>query len=271
MSFPPPPHNAQPSPEQGGGFGPPPQGFGPPPPPGDGFGPPPSDNGYGYPPQGGAFPGGAFPPPQPPRNNTKRNVWIAVGSVAAVGAIVAATALSGDDDKSSAKDAPKVPPLTALPTVPTIPMPSFTLPTDFPSLDLPTDLPSISSEPEPSSPDTQQMPYVVVDPGKCFNVPTMTHTITTIQTVPCSSAHDAQAISDKTLPDALTTEDEIEKKAFSLCEADATEHAPADGDYYSYVLFPELDTYKIQGRRTATCSLTKNDGTNGKKLLSKLS
>jgi hypothetical protein len=299
MGFPPPPHNGpQPPPEQGGGFGPP-QGFGPPPPPGDGFGPPPPPaDGYGYPQQGGygasgpqgppvppgggygypggGYPGGGypggFPPPQPPPNHTKRNVWIAVGAVAVVGAIVGAIAASsgGGSDKPSAKDTPK-PSISSVPAMPTVPTPTFTLPTDFPSLDLPTDFPSSSDEPEPSATDGEEMPYVVVDPGKCFNAPSMTPGIDTVQTVSCTSAHDAQAIANKTLTGTFTTEDQIEKKAFSLCEADANRHAPAGGDYYSYVLFPQLITYQLQGRNTVTCSLTLNDGSNDKKLHSKLS
>ncbi|SHL82704.1 hypothetical protein [Actinacidiphila paucisporea] len=292
MGFPPPPHNGPPPPpEQGGGFGPPPQGFGPPPP-ADGYGPPPAD-GYGYPPQGGGYgppgppgppvppagygyPGGGYPggypPPQPPRKHTKRNVWIAVGAVAVVGAVVGGIAASGGgSDKPSAKDTPKASTLTTLPTIPTVPMPTFTLPSDFPSLDLPTDFPSSSDEPRPSATSGEEMPYVVVDPGKCFDAPSMTPGISTVRTVSCSSAHDAQAIANKTLSGTFATEDAIEKKAFALCEADATKHAPAGGDYYSYVLFPQLITYQLQGRNTVTCSLTLNDGTNGKKLHSKLS
>lgn len=290
MGFPPPPHNGPPPPEQGGGFGPP-QGFGPPPAPNDGFGPPPPPaDGYGYPQQGGygpsgppgppvppggyGYPGGypgGFPPPPPPPNHTKRNVWIAVGAVAVVGAIVGAIAASsgGDSDTPSAKGTPRTT-LTAPPTMPTIPTPSFTLPTDFPSLDLPTDFPSSSDEPEPSATGGEEMPYVVVEPGKCFDAPSMTHTITTVQTVSCTSAHDAQSIANKTLSGTFTTEDQIEKKAFSLCETDANKHAPAGGDYYSYVLFPQLITYQLQGRNTVTCALTLNDGTNGKKLHGKL-
>ncbi|UWE08963.1 hypothetical protein [Actinacidiphila bryophytorum] len=229
----------------------------------------PPGGGYGYP--GGGYPGG-FPPPPPPPNHTKRNVWIAVGAVAVVGAVVAviAASSSGGSDKPSAKDTPGST-VSAPPTMPTLPTPTFTLPTDFPSLDLPTDFPSSSDEPEPSASDSEEMPYVVVEPGKCFNAPSMTHTITTVQTVSCTSAHDAQSIANKTLSGTFTTEDQIEKKAFSLCEADANKHAPAGGDYYSYVLFPQLITYQLQGRNTVTCALTLNDGTNDKKLHSKLS
>jgi hypothetical protein len=285
MGFPPPPHNGPPPPpEQGGGFGPP-QGFGPPPPPADGYGPPPPADGYGYPQQGGytypqqgggyGYPGGGhpggFPPPQPPKNHTTRNVWIAVGAVAVVGAIVAAVAVSsGGDGEPSAKNTSKAPSLTAIPTVPKIPMPTFTLPTDFPSLDLPTGFPSSSDEPEPSATGGQEMPYVVIEPGKCFDTPSMTHGITTVQTVSCTSAHDAQSIANKTLTGTFATKDAIEKKAFSLCEADANRRAPSGGDYYSYVLFPQLITYQLQGRNTVTCALTLNDGANGKKLHSKL-
>ncbi|WP_031521166.1 hypothetical protein [Streptomyces sp. NRRL F-5123] len=284
---PPPPNDGYGYPQQGGGFGPPGP-PGPPAPPGGGYGYP-GDGGYGGPPQGGGYGGppqgggfgqggygpGGFPPPPPP-NNTKRNVWIAVGAVVVVGAIIgiAVAAGGGDGDKKpSAKDTTSIsmPTATHLPT--DIPSPTFSLPTDFPSLDLPTDLPSddSSDEPDPSASDSQDIAYIVVDPGKCFNAPSMTHTIDEVQVVSCTTPHDAQSVATKTLSGTFASEQDIQDKAFDLCKADAKAHAPADGkEYYEYVLYPQLVTYEIQGRKTVTCALSINDGTNGKKLTKKL-
>jgi hypothetical protein len=151
-------------------------------------------------------------------------------------------------------------------------MPTFSLPTDFPSLDLPTDLPTDPDESEPSSSptDSKEVPYVVVDPGKCFNAPSMTRTIDEVTVVACTSPHDAQSVATKTLSGTFTDDQEIEDKAFDLCKADAEKHATSN-DYYEYVLYPQLITYEVQGRKTVTCALTLNDGKNGKKLSHKLS
>lgn len=240
-------------PPQGGGYGPP----GPP-------GPPAPPGGFGYPPPGG--PGGYMPPPPPPNNN-KRNMWIAIGCIVAVGAVVGGLLVasnSGDGKKDDAK--PKVS-LTTLPTV-TVATPTVTLPSDDPTLDLPTDEPSDTADPTPTE---KLVPYVVLSPGKCFDAPTLSPSVDKVTTRSCSSAHDAQVVANETLSGTFSSDLEIQNKALSLCESDARKHLPQDGrTYYPYALFPKLVTYQLQNRKTVTCSLTRNNGTNGVKLYSKL-
>ncbi|MBY8876616.1 hypothetical protein [Actinacidiphila acidipaludis] len=307
MGFPPPPPNGPtPPPDPGGGFGPP-QGFGPPPPPppGGGYGYPQQGGGdpYGYPQQGGGYgppsppgppapPGGGygFPaggpggyppggpggpggyPPPPPPDNGKRNMWIAIGCIVAAGAIVGGILVasnSGDDKKKD--DAKPKASLTALPSgMPsiTLPTPSFTLPSDDPTLDLPSDEPTETVAPTPTE---KLVPYVVLSPGKCFDAPTLTPSVSKVTTRSCGSAHDAQVVANETLSGSFTSDLEIQNKALSLCETDARKHLPADGrTYYPYALFPKLVTYQLQNRKTVTCSLTRNNGHNGVKLYSKL-
>jgi hypothetical protein len=296
MGFPPPPPNGPPPPpDQGGGFGPP-QGFGPPPPP-----PPPGDGGYGYPqqggneaygypqqggypPQGGGYgqpgppppPGnygypqqpGGYPPPPPPKK-TGRNVAIAVGVLLLIGVVVGAVALTSGSDGDADQAKPGGPPSITLPSgFPT------DLPTDFPTptpsftLDLPTDLPSYTAS---ATPTEKLVPYVVLAPGKCFDAPTLSPEVDEVTTRSCSSAHDAQVVANETLTGSFSSDTEIQNKALELCTADARNHLPADGrTYYPYALFPKLITYQVQGRKTVTCSLTRNNGTNGRKLYSKL-
>jgi len=307
MGFPPPPPNGPtPPPEQGGGFGPP-QGFGPPPPPppGGGYGYPQQGGGepygypqqgggdqYGCPPQGGGYgppgppgppapPGGGygFPPggpggypPPPPPNNNKRNMWIAIGCIVVVGAVVGGILVASNSSSDKKKDDAK--PTTSISGLPsgmpsvTLPTSSITVPTDDPTLDLPTDEPTDTADPTPTE---KLVPYVVLSPGKCFDAPTLTPSVTKVTTRSCSSAHDAQVVANETLSGTFSTDLEIQEKALSLCTTDAKKHLPADGrTYYPYALFPKLVTYQLQNRKTVTCSLTRNNGSNGVKLYSKL-
>jgi hypothetical protein len=310
MGFPPPPpEGSPPPPDQGGGFGPP-QGFGPPPPQppeGGGYGYPQQGGGqnYGYPqqqpPQGpygqqqggygqpgppgppappGAYgypqgPGG-YPPPPPPPNNNKRNALIAVAAILVIGGIGTAVALSGGgDDKNDAKPTGK-PSISGLPSdMPSMPsfsaapVPSFTLPSDTPTFDTPSDDPF--TDLPTSTPTEKVVPYVVLSPGKCFDAPTLTPTVDAVTTRSCHSAHDGQVVANETLTGTFTDDSDIQSKALELCTADAKKHLPADGRlYYPYALFPKLSTYELQGRKTVTCSLTLNNGSNSKKLYSPL-
>jgi hypothetical protein len=241
---------------------------------------PPQGGGYGYPPPGG--PGG-FPPPP---NNKKRNVWIAVGAVVVIGAIIGGVvaASGGGDDKPAAKKVTESP-LTKIPTdlpsdLPTdfpsdLPsedptgLPTDDLPTDTPSLDLPTDFPSFTLD--PTTPGEKIVPYVVLKPGQCFDAPTLTHTVDEVTKRTCTSPHDGQVVANETLTGTFSSDMDIQTKALDLCTSDAEKHLPHDGrSYYPYALFPKLSTYEFQKRNTVTCSLTLNNGTNGKKLYSKL-
>jgi hypothetical protein len=236
-------------PQQGAGYGQP----GPP-------GPPVPPGGFGYPPGG---PGG-YPPPPP--NNTKRNGWIAVGVVVVIGAIIAGVVVAGGKDGTNDDAKPKTP-VSTVPALPTdLPTPGITLPSDIPTD--PTGDPDATADPAPSE---KLVPYVVLAAGQCFDAPTLSPSVTKVTTRSCSSPHDAQVVANETLSGTFTSDREIQQKALDLCTADAKKHLPADGQYYyPYVLYPKLVTYQLQNRRTVTCSLTKNNGTTGKKLYSKL-
>ncbi|WP_435173176.1 hypothetical protein [Actinacidiphila sp. bgisy145] len=247
-----------------------PGGYGPPGPPG----PPAPGGGFGYP---GDPQGFGYQQPPPPPNNNKRNAWIAVGVVVVIGAIIGGIALSsgGDDKKNQADDKPTGTASTSkLPTG----VPSFTLPSDLPTGDpsftLPTDLPTGDDTGLPtdsSSPTEKLVPYVSLSPGTCFDAPSLTPSVSEVTKRSCSSAHDAQVVANETLSGTFSSDDEIQTKALSLCQTDARKHLPQDGrEYYPYALFPKLVTYELQGKKTVTCSLTRNNGTNGTKLYSKL-
>jgi hypothetical protein len=310
MGFPPPPQDGPPPPpEQGGGFGPP-QGFGPPPPPpppGDGgYGAPqqpagqpygypqqqPGQQPYGYPQQPGGYgpagapgppvppggfgypgPGGpgGYPPPPPPNHN-KRNVWIAVGAVVVIGAVIGGVALAGGGDKKKTADDKPSHSVGKLPSG--LPTPTFSLPSDDPSLGLPTDTPTGLPSDTPSgdpSPSEKVVSYVVLSPGTCFDVPTLSPSVDEVTKRSCTSAHDAQVVANEKLSGSYTSDSDLQNSVLKLCTADATKHLPADGKtYYPYALFPNLVTYEMQGKKTVTCSLTRAHGTTHTKLYSKL-
>jgi hypothetical protein len=207
-------------------------------------------------------------------------VLIAVGVVVVVGAVVAGIAVAAGGDKKKSDDAkPSSSHSVTLPTPSGVPsgLPSG-LPSDFPSgfptdlptptFSLPTDLPTFTLDPSPTE---KVVPYVVLSPGKCFDAPTLSPSVDHVTTRSCSSAHDAQVVANETLSGTFASDTEIQDKALELCTADARKHLPADGrTYYPYALFPKVTTYEIQGRKTVTCSLTRNNGSNGTKLYSPL-
>jgi hypothetical protein len=250
-------------PQQAPGYGPPGQ-PGPPAPPG----------GYGY---GDPQQGFGYPPPPPPPNHKKRNAWIAVGTVVVVGAIIGGViaASGGDDKKKNTADDKPTHSLSGLPSgLPTdtdLPTPSFTIPSIDPSLDLPTDLPTDLPSDDSTDGDQKLVPYVVLSPGTCFDAPTLTPSVSEVTKRSCSSAHDAQVVANETLTGTFSSDSEIQSKALQLCTKDAEKHLPSDGrTYYPYALFPKLVTFELQGKKTVTCSLTRNNGTSGTKLYSKL-
>jgi hypothetical protein len=205
-------------------------------------------------------------------------MWIAIGSIVVVGAIVGGILVAtsgGDDKKDDAKPKTSISGLpSGMPSISGLPsgMPSITLPSDDPTLDLPTDQPSDDpTDTADPTPTEKLVPYVVLSPGQCFDAPTLTPSVDKVTTRSCSSAHDAQVVANETLSGSFSSDLEIQNKALSLCEADARKHLPQDGrTYYPYALFPKLITYQVQNRKTVTCSLTRNNGHNGVKLYSRL-
>jgi hypothetical protein len=173
--------------------------------------------------------------------------------VVAIAGAVAGVVATSSDDSSGTADAKPSASLAATPT---------STPPSEPATDLPAG--------SPTSTD-QLVPYVVLAPGKCFDSPTLSPGISEVVIRSCTAAHDAEVIANETLTGAFTSDAEIQRKALELCTADAKRHLPQDGKlYYPYVLFPKLVTYQVQDRTTVTCSLTRDNGTNGVKLHSKL-
>ena len=111
----------------------------------------------------------------------------------------------------------------------------------------------------------------MLSPGTCFDAPTLSPSVAEVTKRSCSSAHDAQVVANETLSGSYSTDSELQSAALKLCTADAKKHLPSDGKlYYPYALFPKLITYEVQDKKTVTCSLTRNNGTTGTKLYSKL-
>ncbi|PLW73766.1 hypothetical protein C0036_05485 [Streptomyces sp. DJ] len=94
-----------------------------------------------------------------------------------------------------------------------------------------------------------------------------------IEKVPCGSSHDGEVVGTKTLTGSFDTEDELQDKAFELCDpvARATVDKLTDGrTYYSYVISPRLLTYELSGKDHVACALTLSNKQDGPKLTSPL-
>ncbi|GAA4667756.1 hypothetical protein GCM10023347_21070 [Streptomyces chumphonensis] len=297
MSYPPPPNNHSGS-GAGGGFGPP-QGFGPPEqpgPPAGGYGypqqphqPGPPD-GYGYPGQPGqpgGYPGqppyggpgipggppgppggpGGYPPPPPSGGNGPKVAVIVIAAVLvaalAVGGILIAT--SGDDEPDVKADS------SATPTASGTPDPEE-------SSDAPTGEPSDEATDDPFDIDVPtESPYLefeVLDPGTCFDHPTLSSDVTEIEEKSCSEPHDAEVITNITLSGDYADDSAIGEESISLCEKDAQDKVnamPADGKvYYPFALYPLQSTYEYQGEDTVSCALTISDAQDGDELTGSL-
>lgn len=272
MSYPPPPHdpNSPGPPGSGGGFGPP-QGFGPPEQPG-GYGYP-GQGGYGYPGQGGYPPGGPPPqgpyPPPPPPPGGGSGAKIAAIAIAAVlagvlivgGVLVFASKGDGGDGADQAGTTPTRTPDTAQETQDTgtsdsRPTPEFSIPSDYPSA---------STETTP-----QEVPYVVLDPGQCFDHPSLSSEVSVVTRRSCNGPHNGEVISNQRLSGTYSTPQELQGRVLQLCKTDATRRLqtmPNDGTtYYYYAIYPALETYQQGNGDTISCSLTLSNELDGPKL-----
>ncbi|MCT2594360.1 hypothetical protein LHJ74_31390 [Streptomyces sp. N2-109] len=289
MSFPPPPQDPHGSGAagSGGGFGPP-QGFGPPEQPGppQGYGQPGQPGGYGQPPggpggSGGGFgqpPGGPGQPPyggmpqQPPGggNNGAKVAAIVVGAVLVLGLAVGGVILMGGDDgedkasdsKSSDTSSASADPTEGETEDTEIPDPSGTEREQ--ESETPTDEPT----PEVSSSDL--VPFVVLDPGQCFDHPSLSSDVSVVTKRSCDGPHNGEVIANDKLTGNFSTDKDLQAKVLELCKADASERLksiPQDGrNYYFYAIYPSLDTYKDRGQDTISCSLTLSNSLDGTKL-----
>ncbi|MFC0597064.1 hypothetical protein [Streptomyces palmae] len=271
MTFPPP--SNQPGPPAGsGGFGPPPDTTGSAQP--QGFGPPVPPGGFGAP---GAF--GPVVPPPPPRRGRGRVAAIAAGSVVAVALVVGAVvvATGGDDHPASAKRRPSQGGGTSTSASASPSAEPST--SEDPGQGAPLGGgPGQSDDEEPgpsdsasqsASPPSDLVPYVQLKPGQCFDHPALDSSVTTIETRSCDRPHDGEVIANETLTGEFATEAAIQRKAMSLCRADAAKRLqsiPRDRMYYYYALYPARDTYTYQGKNKISCSLTLSSSLNGPKL-----
>lgn len=301
MSVPPPqPPNGPSGP--GGGFGPPQGGYGPQ----DGYGPqgggygqpggfgdpgsgqPPGQGGYGYPGSQGGYgypgqhgdpgapggygpgmpPGPPYPPPPggpggPGGGKGAKVAAAVIGGVVVVALIIGGLVwLSGsDDDKEPAAKRSPSPSVSSSPSLPT------NLPTDLPTPSF-SGLPSFNPSDLFPDPTSTEIPYVVLNPGQCFDTPGLDDGVSEVETVSCSKPHDGEVISNATLSGTFSTESQLADKAGDLCESDANRVAQRQADgkiYYNYVLYPVLATYN-EGKKTVSCSLTLSNSKGGKKL-----
>jgi hypothetical protein len=129
-----------------------------------------------------------------------------------------------------------------------------------------------SDDPGPSAaklpPDF--VPYVVLDPGRCFDHPLLDSDVTRVETRPCAGPHSAEVISNRALTGDFGSEKELRRQALKLCDPDAERRLdamPADGRYYYvYALFPSLDAYEHQSQSEVSCALTLSTEKDGPEL-----
>ncbi|RLV08284.1 hypothetical protein CTZ27_05560 [Streptomyces griseocarneus] len=132
----------------------------------------------------------------------------------------------------------------------------------------PGDEPSATPSEADDSGLDQRVPYVVLKPGECFDHPSLHSGISVVTKQSCSGTHDGEVISNATLSGSFDTEQAIQDKAKSLCEADAQKRVSSITDgrtYYSYVLYPAKRTYD-RGQNQITCSITRSITPGGAKL-----
>lgn len=275
MSFPPPPQDPHGSGAagSGGGFGPP-QGFGPPEQPGppQGYGyPGQPGGGFGQPPGGpGQPPGGPYGgvPPQPPGggNNGAKVAAIVVGAVLVLGLAVGGVILMTGDDGDDEADSKNTPSASAEPSgrESDTAEPSPEESSEDPETEEPTE------EPTPDASSSDLVPFVVLDPGQCFDHPSLSSDVTEVTKRSCDGPHNGEVIANDKLTGDFSTEKDLQAKVLELCKADATERLktiPQDGrNYYFYAIYPSLDTYQDRGQDTISCSLTLSNSLDGTKL-----
>ncbi|SEP69327.1 hypothetical protein [Streptomyces radiopugnans] len=276
MSYPPPPNGAH-NPGPGGGFGPP-QGFGPPEqpgPPAGGYGYPApvgppgapgvpgGPGGYGYPgsPGGPGAPGPYPPPPGGGGGNGGKVAAIIIAAVLVAGLIVGGVLLAADGGSGEDRAEP-----TATPSAPASADPSTASPE-------PSDGPADPPATAVPTPDVTAMPsdlvlYVVLDPGTCFDHPSLSSDVTEVEERPCDGPHDGEVIANQTITGDFDTQAELQKEVMSLCKADVEKRLarmPQDRTYYYYAIYPTLLTYN-RGEDQVTCSLTLSNEVDGPEL-----
>lgn len=237
----------------------------------------------------GSMPAGALPPPPPPPGTGgSRTTAIVIAAVVAVAVVVGAIVIGTKDDGDERTSADAGPSASAS---------ASDSPLSSPSDDATSAAPAGSEDPgqgaplggggdapdgdpgasDSAAPDASEsggpggkVPYVVLDPGQCFDHPAMDSGVTKVEKRPCHGPHDGEVIANETLSGDFSSESAIQSKALALCGTDAKKRLksiPNDGRmYYYYALYPALGTYSVQGEDQVSCALTLSAGRDGKKL-----
>ncbi|MFR9675133.1 hypothetical protein [Streptomyces sp. TR02-1] len=126
--------------------------------------------------------------------------------------------------------------------------------------------------PAPSS--GRRVPYVVLEPGECFDHPGLSSDVTVVETRSCEVPHNGEVIANETLTGSFADASELRTKVLALCRDDAKDRLrsmPRDGrTYYYYAIFPSLTTYRTRGDDTISCALTLSNTMDGTKLTAPL-
>ncbi|WAP55474.1 hypothetical protein [Streptomyces sp. S465] len=229
------------------------------------------------------------PPPPPPGSSGSKVTAIVIAAVVAVAVVVGAIVIGTKDDgggketsadagpSASASDSPRSSPSDAGPSASAAPPGSEDPGQGAPlggGSDVPDGDPDASDSADPGASESaapgDRVPYVVLDPGQCFDHPALDSSVTKIEKRSCRSPHDGEVIANETLSGDFSSEKAIQSKALSLCGTDAKNRLksiPNDGRmYYYYALYPALSTYTVQGEDQVSCALTLSAGPDGKKL-----
>jgi hypothetical protein len=122
----------------------------------------------------------------------------------------------------------------------------------------------------PTSSPAEMVPYVVLDPGECFDHPALSSDVEVVEKRSCEKPHNGEVIANETLTGSFADEKALRKKVLGLCEADVQKRLksiPKDGTmYYYYAIYPSLPTYEQRGADTISCALTLSNSVDGKKL-----
>ncbi|OPF73611.1 hypothetical protein VT50_0228425 [Streptomyces antioxidans] len=227
------------------------------------------------------------PPPPPPGTGGSRTTAVVIAAVVAVAVVIGAIVIgtkddggkktsAGGDPSASASDRPLSSPSdaesSAAPAGSEDPGEGAPLGggSDAPDDGDPGASDSAAPDASESGAPGDKVPYVVLDPGKCFDHPAMDSSVTKVEKRSCDGPHDGEVIANETLSGDFSTEKAIQTKALALCETDAKKRLksiPNDGRmYYYYALYPALATYSVQGEDQVSCALTLSAGQDGKKL-----
>ncbi|WP_432096644.1 hypothetical protein [Streptomyces sp. bgisy100] len=130
---------------------------------------------------------------------------------------------------------------------------------------------SPSAAPSSAAPSAGDLvPFVALSPGQCFDHPALDPSVSGIETRSCRTAHDGEVVANATLSGDFSSERGLQEKSLKLCEKAVTSRmktVPEDGrQYYSYALYPSLQTYRIRDEKRISCALTLSDGPDGKKM-----